>query len=57
MLTLLELQIIRNLMDSVLADKPNGAVDLAVYMSRVHLSEAIRHQSAIVEALNQSEVA
>jgi hypothetical protein len=44
--TLAELVIIRNLVDSILADRPNGAVELALYMSRVHLMEAIRHQAS-----------
>jgi hypothetical protein len=48
--TLAELVIIRNLIDSVLADKPNGSVDAALYSARVSVVIAIRHQVSIDQA-------
>lgn len=43
--TLGELVVLRNLIDSMLADKPALSVECSLYASRIHIMNAIRYQA------------
>jgi hypothetical protein len=45
--TLAELVILRNMIDSLLADRPNEAVEASLYVARILVTQAIREQAAL----------